>query len=163
MFVREDSVDDVKANARDYGKRIIRAIKLGMREGMDILAALVSGQLHSKTGQTAASVQHGVRVTETVAEIIGRIGLGFVGREPRGIWIERGTKAHIIEAAKGGLGETLRSVGRGAHVLSDGSRFFGRIVHHPGQSARPVFEPSLSALKEEIMARIQLRMDQVQP
>jgi hypothetical protein len=84
-----------------------------------------------------------------------------VGREPRGIWLERGTKAHIIEARRAGWAKPC-SVGRGAHVLSWQPLLRARIVHHPGQSP-PVFDPSLSALKGEIMARIQLRMDQVQP
>jgi hypothetical protein len=45
-----------------------------MREGMDMLADAVAGKIHSRTGQTAAAVLHGVRVTETPNAITGASG-----------------------------------------------------------------------------------------
>jgi hypothetical protein len=148
MYVQEESVSSVQAHARDYGKRILRAIKLGMREGMDFLADTVAGLIHSRSGQTAASVRHGVRVTETPTQIIGRIGTGFVGSEPRGVWLERGVN---VPAVSGKL------------MVFQGTSGLVFIRRHAAfrVAARPVFNPSLQALKGHIMTGIQNRMDQV--
>jgi hypothetical protein len=150
LFVKQESVAEVQSSVRDFGRRVIRAILFGMREAMDMLGAAVAGKIHSRTGKTAASVLQGVRATETTALVVGRIGTGFVGAKPVGIWLERGTSVPSVS------GKLMVFEGINGTVFTRKHAAF-RVP------ARPVFNPTLQGLKEEITARIQARMDQVLP
>jgi hypothetical protein len=148
MWVEESSVNDVRAHARDFGRRIIRAIKVGMREGMTVFAEAVGSKINSRTGQTAASILHGVSVTETPLEVRGRIGSGMVGRKPIGAWLENGIS--VPEVA----GKLMVFQGPQGTVFARHHKAF-RV---PG---RHIFSVSLQEVKSETFARIQTRMEEV--
>ncbi|MDP9267261.1 MAG: hypothetical protein M3P27_02915 [Acidobacteriota bacterium] len=131
--------------------KVLRAIKLGMRESMSVVAAATAGKVHSRTGQLAAAIIKSVRVRQTDIETVGSIS-GDVGRKHVGLWLEKGTRAHLIGRRTSGFSSTLIT------QLFNGNQRPVRL--HPGQPPRPFMNPTLQALKGEIQSRIAARIDE---
>jgi hypothetical protein len=131
--------------------KVLRGIRLGMREGMNELAVATAAKVHSRTGQLFAAIIKSVRVKQTDTETSGSIS-GDVGRKHVGLWIEHGTRAHLIGRRHGGFSSKLIT------TLFSGSTRPVRL--HPGQPPRPFMNPTLQSLRGEIQARIAARIDE---
>lgn len=65
----------------------------------------------------------------------------IVASAPHSHLMEFGTTAHIIRV-------------KTKKMLSDGKKAFGRLVHHPGNTARPFMRPAFEAKKLEAVQRV---------
>ena len=121
----------MSANFEWYGGQVIASVER---------AKIVALTAACKIVQTAAKADCPVDKDELRPSIVyevtvkeGRIGTN-VEYAPH---VEFGTKAHQIKV-------------KTAKVLSDGKKFFGKLVNHPGTTAQPFLRPALDNNKKQI-------------
>jgi len=109
--------------------------------------------------QTAVPVRKGVLKASIYAVRHGPLGFILGATAPHAIFMEKGTRPHIIEAKSGGVLRFTAGVGRPEHFMRRGrwtgarrqtsGRFagsggvvFAKRVHHPGTPPLPFLRPA---------------------
>jgi len=104
-----------------------------LRAGARVIQKQAKANIHSVSGQLAKSIKVSTNTKGGIvtAKVVAGKGLGVKGKEPGNLplWLEYGTAAHIIRAAKGG-----------GLSLPDGSVVSE--VMHPGQGPKPFMRPA---------------------
>lgn len=126
----------------------------GMRAGAKVIRDAAKVNIHSVSGELAASLDHKRAITTKTQRgtIIARIRAGTdVLFRNLPLWVEYGTRPHYISVRGAGhrkysqLGISVRSINRlverGSLVI--GGQFVGQSVAHPGAKRRPFMRPAL--------------------
>ena len=121
-------------------RKIVR-LRLRVRdELLDIARSIACSyrrRIHNVTGELGRSIEVGSFVGGSVRiEVIA----------PHAVFVERGTRAHVIEARAGGA---LRWTG------SDGQVHFARRVRHPGTAPGNQLRDAVAANRRTLRPRIQ--------
>ena len=128
-----------------------------LRAGAKVILQTAKQNIHNVSGELAASLRVTTRVRRgrVVASVVAGGKKAKIGNRP--IWVEYGTRAHLISVQEEEKPINFRqSLRRGRIVrasmttinrlvLKIGKRFVGPTVSHPGARPRPFMRPALDA------------------
>ncbi len=123
-----------------------RTFEGAMAESMDIVAQEAAIRAPLVTGELILSIN--------AAPVTGSLSAGTLtgivsSSLPRALWVEEGTKAHVIRPRKK---KALRWASNGTGA--EGWRF-AKKVNHPGTKAKPFLKPALASKREAIESKFE--------
>lgn len=130
---RVTGIDELQAALTRLSAEVrAQAVTDGMQAGGNVIRAGMQARAPRRTGALRSKIEVNVSVSggAGIAKI-GPIRDAFYG----GI-LERGAKPHLIRATAFQAGRTGRLRRRGAKVLASATKVYGRVVEHPGVTAR---------------------------
>jgi hypothetical protein len=123
-----------------------RAFEGAMAESMDIVAQEAAIRAPLVTGELVLSINAApVTGTLSAGTLLGTVSSSL----PRALWVEEGTKAHVILPRKK---KALRWASNGTGA--EGWRF-AKKVNHPGTKAKPFLKPALASKREAIESKFE--------
>jgi len=128
-------------------ERVIAAVREGMAQAMEDLAAKAAEAAPVRTGALQRAILASPKVTETPAQIVGTVS-GDVGRRHIALWQEKGILDPVVVAR----GKIMRAYFSGGAI--------GFIRRHGGFAVpgRPFMEPALEQQRQAIFDTIRLRI-----
>ncbi len=135
-------------------KSIVRG---AMRAGAKIVLTDAKSNISSVSGELAASgrITTSARRGVVTARVLFGSNKGGIANQP--IWVEYGTRPHLITAGSGSINAGLRGqLGFATRVAMQGikraslvirGRFVGPLVHHPGAKPHAFLRPALDSSK----------------
>jgi hypothetical protein len=134
---------EMSASASDIGdklevvrKKIVAAMKVGMGEAMEGLAAHAAGMAPVRTGNLVAAIMRSPQVRQAGGDIIGTVS-GDVGKKHVALWQEKGIK--VPEVRK---------------LMVIGNQEFIRQHRAFDVAGRPFMNPALETYRDQITAII---------
>lgn len=123
-----------------------RTFEGAMAESMDIVAQEAAIRAPLVTGELVLSIN--------AAPVTGSLSAGTLtgivaASAPQALWVEEGTKAHVIRPRKK---KALRWASNGTGA--EGWRF-AKKVNHPGTKAKPFLKPALASKREAIESKFE--------
>lgn len=135
-------------------KNIMRG---ALRAGANVVKAQAQANIHSVSGELARSlrVSTNAKGGKVIAKVVAGKGFGAKGTPPKNLplWVEYGTKAHLISVkdkpsrmTRRGLKDFAirtinKMIARGSLVI--GGNLVGPMVKHPGAAPNPFMRPAL--------------------
>lgn len=135
-----------------------------MRAGAKVVLPVAKAKIRNRSGETAASLRISTRARGS--KVTARIVAGNSKNPNVPIWLEYGTRAHLISVqdsekpinrrASARAGRVIRAsmttINR--NVLRIGNRFVGPTVSHPGARRFPFMRPALDAMASAAVTAI---------
>lgn len=128
-------------------RRVLKALREGMAEAMQGLAAVAAANAPKKSGSLAAAILRSPKVTSTSKVIRGSVS-GDVGAKHVALWQEQGINVPAV------TNKLMVFVG------SDGTPVFTRSHKAFRVAGRPFMNPALDTYQGQIIETLQKRMEE---
>lgn len=135
-----------------------------LRQGAQIVMANAKSRIHSVSGGLAAGIA--TSVSARGGKVTARIVAGDANKPNLPIWLEYGTRPHLIKVQESEKPINAKASARAGHivrasmttinrnVLRIGNRFVGPTVSHPGARRRPFMRPALDTTAGAVLAAV---------